>query len=87
MGRGVRQQQEGKIRIRNLLKKGFNLAKPTAKSCTGRSLAKIAIENAATPYEKGAQKIKSEKICRELNSDLANTTLDYEWGYAYNKLG
>ena len=34
--------------------KGFNLAKRAAKNTIGRSLAKIAAENATTLYKKGA---------------------------------
>lgn len=85
----VRKQQEDKIKIGNLLKKEFKLGKRAAKEkkTIGRILAKIAVKNALTLYKNGVGRIKIEKICMALNSDLANTALDYGRGYAYNKLG
>ena len=38
----VKRQQRGKMKIANLLKKGFNLAKHTGKSTIGRGLAKMS---------------------------------------------
>lgn len=88
-GKRVIKQQECKIKIGNLLKKEFKLGKRARKKkkTNGKIVAKIAIENALTLYKNGVGRIKIEKICMALNSDLANTALDYARGYAYNKLG
>lgn len=43
-------------------------------------------KNALTLYTKGVEKIENEKICRTLNSDIANRAMDYGRAYAYNIL-
>lgn len=43
---------------------------------------KAAIENVPEIYKKGIVKIKNKKLQEILNSDLANTALDYGRAYA-----
>lgn len=43
---------------------------------------KAAIENVPEIYKKGIVKIKNKKLQEILNSDLANTALDYGQAYA-----
>ena len=62
-GATVRRQQVRRIRIENLLKKGFNLAKQAAR----KNLAKMAVENPTNFYKQGSGKFKNEKTHRALN--------------------
>ena len=54
------------------------------KSKVGKSFAKIAIENAPEVYKKGIGKVK--KLQKTVNTDFANTSLDYGRAYTYDKL-
>ena len=62
------------------------MAERAAKSKVGKSLVEMVIESVPTFYRKGARKIKNQKICKALSSDLANTALNYGRAFAYNKL-
>ena len=78
-GARVRRQQVRRIRIENLLKKGFNLAKQAAR----RNLAKMAVKNPPNFYKQGCGKFKNEKTHRALKSHLTNTTVDCGRAHPY----
>ena len=63
---------------KNLLPDSIRIRKSNIRG----SLAKAAIENVPEIYKKGIVKIKNKKLQKILNSDLANTALDYGRAYA-----
>ena len=67
--------------MKNILRKGFDLAKRLVKRNLGKKIRKMEVENALAVYNKGVSKIKRQRIEKMLLSNLGNSALDM--GRAY----
>ena len=67
--------------MKNILRKGFDLAKRLVKRNLGKKIGKMEVENALAVYNKGVSKIKRQRIEKMLLSNLGNSALDM--GRAY----
>ena len=81
---------QGNQGIKNVLVKGFRLAKKKKKIATssiGGKLGKIAMENASRAYKAGVKKVKNKGLQKILLFDLVNGALDRGRAYTYDELG
>ena len=61
---------------------GLNVIKKLLKSDAGKMIIKEGIKKARDVYRSGASKVKNKRICKFLDSDIANTGVDLAGGYA-----
>ena len=72
--------------IKDILVKGFRIAKRLATSSVGRERGKIAMEDAARAYETGVRRVRNIRLKRIPQSDLANSAMDMGRACVYDKL-
>ena len=72
--------------IKDVLVKGFRIAKRLATSSVGRERGKIAMEDAARAYETGVRRVRNIRLKRIPQSDLANSAMDMGRACVYDKL-
>ena len=72
--------------IKDILVKGFRIAKRLVTSSVGRERGKIAMEDAARAYETGVRRVRNIRLKRIPQSDLANSAMDMGRACVYDKL-
>ena len=72
--------------IKDILVKGFRIAKRLATSSVGRERGKIAMEDAARAYETSVRRVRNIRLKRIPQSDLANSAMDMGRACVYDKL-
>ena len=72
--------------IKDVLVKGFRIAKRLATSSVGRERGKIDMEDAARAYETGVRRVRNIRLKRIPQSDLANSAMDMGRACVYDKL-
>lgn len=84
------QIQKGKNKITKALKKRFNLLKRLAKRDIAKQVTKKvageAIKNAPSLYYNGVPRVKYKRVRKGLDSNFANTALNYCTAYAQDRL-
>lgn len=84
------QIQKGKNKITKGLKRRFNLLKRLAKRDIAKQVTKKvageAIKNAPSLYYNGVPRVKYKRVRKGLDSNFANTALNYRTAYAQDRL-